>query len=409
MKPINTYVSRAGVAALLLLAGFVGSAQAAGTLSGTPINNTAKLDYSVNSVPQTQICSSPGGNNTNTCTNTTFVVDTKVNVNVVTTDSVAVSVTPGSNNTMTFTVTNTGNATQDLLLSTVNTVATGQTLLSVTDSFDPTSCSIANSSGVAIAGNRLTNVAPDTPVTIKVNCIIPALNGAAAFTPTDATLVALKATVYAISNGAIMAESGSPTLAGVDVALADGAGSDDASRDAAFSARSALKVAPASLNVTKSAAVLCDPFNLTTSPKAIPGAYVRYTVTIANGTASGTASAFMTTFTDPLDVSVNADMDLITGATKCDTAANGGVATSGTAGQGVRISFSSSTGNTRTSFGSPKFLTSSSFFSNGGLSPTTLSIPSASWNTLLPAENGNAIGELKPGDTLTLLFDAIVK
>ena len=405
MKPIHTFVGRAGVAALLLLAGFVGSAQAAGTASGTAINNNAKLDYSVNSVPQSQICSSPTGNTNGTCTNTQFLVDTKVNVNVVTTDGTAISTTPGSNGTMTFTVTNTGNATQDLLLASVNNVATGQAVLTVTDSFDPTSCTISDSAGNAITANRLTNVLPDTPVTIKVNCLIPTLkSGTTAFTPTDATLVALKATVYNVSGGGVMVETAAPTLASVDVALADAKGSDDLLRDAAFSARSALVVAPAALNVQKVAIVLCDPFNLTTSPKAIPGAFVRYTVTIQNGAATGTQSASVTTFTDPLDTNVNADTDLITGATKCDTAVNGGVATSGS-GKGVQVSFSAASGSRASFSGGPKFLLSSGTYSN-----TQLLIPAATCTgTLLPAEPPYAAGELKPGDTLTLIFNAIVK
>jgi len=408
MKPIHTFVGRAGVAALLLLAGFVGSAQAAGTASGTAINNNAKLDYSVNGVGQAQICSSPTGNSNGTCTTTQFLVDTKVNVNVVTTDGAAISTTPGATGTMTFTVTNTGNATQDLVLASVTSIS-GGTALGITDTFDPTGCSILDSTGTAIAANRLLNVAADASVTVKLACTIAASKvvgpPATPFAPTDGALVALKATVYATSNGAQMAESASPTIAGVDVALADTAGSDDGNRDAAYSARSGLKVAPAALNVTKIATALCDPFNLTTSPKAIPGAFVRYTVTIQNGTVAGTQSAAVTTFTDNIDANLNADVDLITGATKCDTSANGGVATNG-AGKGIQVAFTPNAGNSRASFsGGPKFVASSGIYSN-----TQLLIPTATWTaTLLPAEGAYAAGELKPGDTLTLIFNAIVK
>src|SRR4051794_696442 len=90
-------LARMGAVALVLLAGLAGAAHATGTTAGTPINNSATLNYSVGGTAQTQICSSLTGNSTATCSPTTFVVDTKVDVLVTTSDgSPGVSTVPGS-------------------------------------------------------------------------------------------------------------------------------------------------------------------------------------------------------------------------------------------------------------------------------------------------------------------------
>ena len=60
-------------------------------------------------------------------------------------------------------------------------------------------------------------------------------------------------------------------------------------RDANHSSRSAYRVVSAALSVTKIATLICDPFNGMTNPKHIPGAIVRWTITITNtGAASAT-------------------------------------------------------------------------------------------------------------------------
>ena len=81
--------------------------------------------------------------------------------------------------------------------------------------------------------------------------------------------------------------------AGVDIVFGDAAGTDDGpARDAAHSSRSAYRVVTSALTVTKVASLVCDPFNGVTNPKNIPGAIVRYTITVAN--AAGAASASLT-------------------------------------------------------------------------------------------------------------------
>lgn len=417
MTSLSRLAIRAGTA-VALLAGLAGTAMAQNTPSNTTIKNTAQLSYSVNGTPQTPICSKPTGNSTPSanCNDpslaTTFQVDTKANVTVTTTDTAGVPTTPGSAGVMTFTVTNTGNATQDILLSTNNAVGNGSTVFTgantATDSFDPTSCTITDAGGATIT--KLAGLAAGASQTVKVSCTIPTTNGANAFTPTDATLVGLKATVAAPGGSSALTEV-ARVGATPGVVLADGAGPDDANRDATASARSALKVAPAALLVQKTSATLCDTSNGSTTPKAIPGAAIRYTVDVSNGTAAGTASAVVTTLADAMDPNVSFDVDYITApalGTGCAPVATGGTATS-VAGSGIEVTFTPAGGNTRASFGAPKYIVTSSVVSGVVGTNQALSIPTATWNTLLPAEGAYAAGELKPGDKVTVKYNVFIR
>lgn len=411
MNSFTRFAARAGTA-LVLLAGISGTALAQNTPSNTTINNSATLNYKVNNVTQSPICSSPAGNNTSTCTNTTFQVDTKVNLTIVTTDTAGVATTPGGSGVMSFTVTNNGNSIQDVILGTNTAVANGQTVFApgstATDSFNPTSCTIFAADGVTVI-TRVASLGIGLSSTVKVSCTIPTLKSTGPdvpFVPADATLVGLTGQAAASGGGAALvnvARAGATP----GVVLADDDGVDDNLRDGISSARSALKVAPAALTVAKVSATLCDGTNGSTVPKAIPGAYVRYTVTITNGTAAGTASAFMTALNDALDNNVAFDQDYIVGtgaAAACAPAATGGTATSA-AGSGVEVSYTG----TRAAFVAPKYLTTAASVTGVVGASLALAIPVATWNTLLPVDGAYAVGEVKPGDVVTVKFNVIVR
>ena len=106
----------------------------------------------------------------------------------------------------------------------------------------------------------------------------------------------------AVQGAALTATAGADTTGSVDIVFADGEGSATASEDAndaKFSDDSDFVITAASLTVTKSSAVISDPINNTSNPKAIPGAVIEYTVTIAN--AAGAATASSISFTDSLN------------------------------------------------------------------------------------------------------------
>jgi hypothetical protein len=391
--------------ALLLFAAGLGSAmaQAIGTPAGTTINNSATLSYSVGSVPQTSICSSPGGNSTATCQNTTFLVDNKINLSVTTSDvAPGVSAIPGSTSTLTFVLTNQGNNPQDFALSTITTHAGSTdsvfTSTTVNDTFNPTSCTIFNGTS---AVTSVSNLASGSSVTLKVACVIPGT-----VTNVDTSVVSLVALAQAVGGGTLtQSATNDPTV--VDIVFADPAGSpDDSARDAKSSARSAFKVATANLSVAKTFTTLCDPAGgaLTGAytPKSIPGAYIQYTVTISNA-AGAPASASLTNLSDTLASTVTLDSDLITGANgagavpACAPAGSGGTATNAV-GSGFKVVWAGTA--TRTSFGGTtgtRFLTTAATFSS-----PTVNVP---WTTVLPAEGTYAAGELKAGETVSVTFN----
>jgi uncharacterized repeat protein (TIGR01451 family) len=71
----------------------------------------------------------------------------------------------------------------------------------------------------------------------------------------------------------------------VQVVWADNPGTADVATDGKHSDAATYTVASAALSVTKTRAVESDPINLTADPKAIPGATVRYTITVVNSGA----------------------------------------------------------------------------------------------------------------------------
>ncbi len=86
-----------------------------------------------------------------------------------------------------------------------------------------------------------------------------------------------------VALGAVLTETAGADTAGVDIVFGDAAGTDDGARDAApFVAQRVSRRLRAALSVAKISTLICDPFNGTTNPKNIPGAIVRWTITITN-------------------------------------------------------------------------------------------------------------------------------
>src|SRR3954462_10761637 len=106
--------------------GVMQSANAAGTASNTSITNRATVSYSVGSVAQTPIQSSPTGNTTATGSDTSFRVDNKIMHLVTGTSGItSTNVYPGATNLIaTFSVLNQGNPAQGYVLTATNS-ATG--------------------------------------------------------------------------------------------------------------------------------------------------------------------------------------------------------------------------------------------------------------------------------------------
>lgn len=393
----NTLARPGAIIALALAATLSGgAAHAAGTAAGTAITNLATLTYSVGATAQSPIGSSATGNLVGAGTATSLLVDNKINLQVARVGSTFVSVVPGTNGVAAFTVTNTGNSVQDFSLSAAN-LASGS-LSGVNDNFDAGTCSAVVESG-ATGGYQagedtatfIDELASDANKTVYVVCPI-----ALSRVNNDGAVISLTATALeggAAGQGAALVQTTGANTAGVDIVFADGAGTDDAARDARHSAQDVFKVVTAKLTVTKTVAPVCDPFNGDANPKNIPGSFVRYTISIAN---TGNDTATLTQITDALTASVAIDANLITGvgtaapATTCSSAA--GTPTSA-AGSGFLVT------GTRASF--PKYYTTTS--SVDGVDFVTPNI-TVDFSLVLPNEAGYLPGHLKAGETVSVIY-----
>jgi uncharacterized repeat protein (TIGR01451 family) len=295
MTIIKRLKAASGLAALLSLFAAVQVAHATGTTAGTSISNTATVTYNVGGVNQAPITSAP----------TSFLVDNKIDLTVSEVGGAATVVSPGQTAAVvTFTVSNTGNSPEGYQLQASNQ-ANGTTLFGRNDNIDFAPLSVfvdSNANGTYDAGvdnvANINTLAKDATVTVFVVVNIP--NGAANAQVANVRLQARAATPG--SNGATLeTETAGGDTAGVDVVFAD------AGRDATETADDQYFVQSAAIAITKSSAVVSDPFNGTTQPKAIPGAVMEYTVSIAN---TGLASAGGVSVTDTL----NANLTFVQGA-----------------------------------------------------------------------------------------------
>jgi hypothetical protein len=273
---------------ILSLFGASHSAWAAGTVAGTSVSNSATINYQVGAITQPAIASNT----------VAFVVDRRVNLAVVTTDAAAVSVTPGSsNNIITFTVTNTSNDVMDFALTSQALVG-GAAKFTGTDNINASAISVFVESG-ATPGYQaaqdtatfIDELAADVNRTVYIVGTFPTglSNSDIA---TYGMIAEARAAGGAGSLGAALTQdTGADNPSTVQIVFGDGAGSDDAARDARQSDRSDFRVVTATLSVTKTSSVISDPFNNTTNPKAIPGAVIEYTITITNAASAATASS----------------------------------------------------------------------------------------------------------------------
>lgn len=402
---------RAALAAAAFAAGLVLSPPAAYgqlTPANTDITNTSTLNYSVGGVVQPAV-------NSNT---TTFKVDNLVRVVVTESNAAHTAVAPGAaSQILTFSVTNTGNQAQDYALTIANLVTGATVTLGATpysDDFEATGCIARVESGVT-AGYQsaedlnvaIGSLAASASRTVYVICNIPTVAIDPAVINGNDAIVSLTAVTSNpgtcnVTTGASCVTTtqtgGADNPTAVDVVFGDVAGTDDAARDGLHSARDVYRVVAAVLSVTKTVTPICDPFNGNTNPKSIPGAYVRYEITIAN--AVGAGSATLTTVQDTLSANLNFDSDLRTGSSTCATPENA-------AGNGFKLSC---TGGTRACT-TPVFFTTAAADDAIGLSGSTLTAafgdgPGAD---ALPTEAGYLPGEVKGGESITIRYNAIVK
>jgi len=281
---------RPGGLLFAMLLGLVMSPSAwAATTAGTNITNTASVDYTVATVNQTDITSNTDD----------FEVDRLLDLNVVVV-STPVNVTPGATaRVRAFDVTNQGNAIQDVLLTAVDVV---------TDDFDEAIAIYVDTDGnnVRDGGDTLASTIDNLAIGGTRRVYLESnINGSRTNGQTDG--VNLTAQVAETTGAAIATDDfgNADTQGTVDDVFGDpvtsGDNAADIIRDGFHSDDAYFLVASAEITLAKSSAVITDPVVCTVAgdptsciggsfPKRIPGAVVRYTITVANAaTASATA------------------------------------------------------------------------------------------------------------------------
>ena len=234
--------------------------------------------------------------------------------------------------------------------------------------------------------------------TVYVVCNIPG-----AQINNDQAVVTLTADVRAGGGaglGAVLTNNtATANTAGVDNVFADAAGSDDAVNSGSHSARDAYRVSAATLTVSKTAQLVCDPVTGTSTPHNVPGGVVRWTITIAN--AAGSGSANLAQVLDTLDANTAFDVNLITGA----GGTAGCVSATGTpenaAGRGFKLDV---TGDTRPGT-YPKFLTTAADADGATHAAGAVTVDYAAG---MPVETGYTAGELKGGESAVVYFNVTI-
>lgn len=412
----------AALLAGLALLGLVSqSAMAAGTLSGTAVNNLAKLSYSVSGTPQNEICSSPTGNSTgnggttgttctsgtNGATNTSFTVDNKVNLTVAEVGSTFTPVVAGQVGAVTtFTVTNNGNTAQGYNLAAAN-AAGNPTVFTVADNFNVSAVSLfvdSNTNGVYDVGvdtaTAISSLAPNASRTVFVLATIPAIqvNG-------DQAVVTLTATTTTDGTATPVVETAGADTAAVDIVFADAANAltdplaANTARDAIGIAQDAYRLVTATISVAKTATLLCDPFNGITNPKNIPGAMVQWTITVAN---TGAASATLATIADALDANTTHETSL---AAPVDAV----TCVDGAGTSGFSIASTSASPDARPLGGTAGVMTNAADADGATIAGQNATID---FTAALPGGTVGATtwtaGEVKAGETATVKFNVLI-
>ena len=414
------------------------SAPTAFAAAGVTITNTATLSFDVGASSFTLESSPAGNSNTGggNGTSTDFVEDRLVNFTVAESDGLTKTVTAGAlAQVQTFTVTNNGNSTQDFLLAAIErAAATADPHGGVADSFAPTNVKVFVDDGVVgyIAADDtdifIDELAAGVSVTVYIVSDIPAVaDGSLAVMSLVAQIAAgggaaaQGAAIMNDNNGhaspvGTFSNGGTTTVATGAVALAtanvaddptleelvfgDAAGDIDstaaagAANNGQHADSDSYTVQAAALTLSKTALILWDPVNASTNPKAITGAYMTYTITISN---TGAASGDLTTLADTLSGSLALDPHFVTNA-------GPGNATH-VAGESFDISHGG-VGNTRAD---PVSCTAGADADGCDAGTAAGGAISINFVALMTGDAGYTDGELKPGETVTIVFNAIVQ
>lgn len=294
--------ARLGAIAIATL--FTQQALAAGTDPGVSVENTATVDYSVNSTPQATLSSNT----------TEFLVDRRVLFSVDQVGGALTTVTPGQNGVfIEFLVTNLSNGLLDFNLAnlqlssadgdvrgagtTDSDIDMSNVTISVSAAADTTPGAGDGPDPVLGGPTVIDDLDEDQSIRVRVFADTPA-----AFGNGDIANIRLDVTAADPTTGVDLVASGVWDPAVIDNVFAD------AGNDGIESASDGFETVSADLLVTKAQAVISDPFG---SGLAVPGARIEYTITLDN--TGGAVDATDLVVTDDIDTDVTFVADAYNG------------------------------------------------------------------------------------------------
>ena len=274
-KPISLVTRLATLIAVLL---FSQHAMAVGTPAGTPITNTASVDYTVGGIGQTAVVSAP----------TSFLVDNRVDFTLVESGLIGpTTVTPGQLDAVTmFTLENTGNQTQDYRLIPTNLGTVNANMSNLRAYWD------ADNNGIWDPVLELQDFVDELAANGIVNVFIVAdAADVPAMLDTEIADVNLEASTHisvpadGILGGVTLATVGGDTAA-EDTVLAVGGVNGVGNNNAQDSYLAEV----VTLVITKIDTLISDEFNVGAAAYAIPGAIVEYLITVNNPSLTSDAT-----------------------------------------------------------------------------------------------------------------------
>ncbi len=272
---------------------------AAGVAAGEVVENVATVNYSVGGTPQTEIESSPTGNSTpgaGSGTVTDFTVDRVIDLTLVQDGSANTTTAPGQTQQVTaFVLTNDSNAAQGYTFAAAD-MATGTSVnTGPADSID-----LGTYTVFVDNGDGVFNAADDTATTVSS---LAADASVFVFVLGDIPGTAIDGDVANVELTATSTEPGTTTAPTNSVANGEDV-LDTLIRNGSASAQDGYEVQSASLVITKTQTTISDGISAAAPFFNIPGAVIRYEVTIVNSGSQDAASVAITdTIAAELDIS----------------------------------------------------------------------------------------------------------
>ena len=425
--------------------------------AGQDILNRATLSYDVSNTPQSVIESASGAGNG---ADTVFLEDRLINFLVAEQDGATVTVAPDAiQQVQTFDVTNNGNGTQDFIFASLDrTTGTADPHGGATnDNFDVASTQVfvdtvldgvyVPADDTAIFADQVvplgvvrvfivSTIPDDLTVSngdVAVMALVaqvadgstPATEGAAIMRDDNGSL----GVAGTYSNGGtttvVPAASNIPDAPGTEedvfnepAGTIDSAGLAGAAKIGQTSDDSSYTVESADLTVTKTSEVIYDPINLdsftdiatpnTNNPKALPGAYIQYTIRIEND-ALAAASADLTDLSDAISgastASVTLDPNLLDDGKALAATLVFPADSESPLADAVRIDTS---GTSRPTAGLFYCLSTGAGCTYSGGSNGTVDVDFTAVSGM-GVEAGYTVGELKPGEFVEVVFNVIVQ